>query len=85
MMTEEQALTKWCPHFRHPVYPMDDRPSGGNSMHAGETAPVCIGSVCMMWRWDSMPIDLSADVPVWGGYCGLAGRPDDRRGNGGKP
>jgi hypothetical protein len=80
MLTEDEAKTKWCPMSRHPIYPMDDRPSGGNSMQTGEFMPTCIGSACMMWRWQHMGGDHNqigepiSPVPAHG-YCGLAGKP----------
>jgi hypothetical protein len=71
-MTEEEAKTKWCPMFRCAG-------DGGNADADGGRRTKCIGTRCMMWRWQ---YDTVADGPdgvdyklvrTTQGYCGLAG------------
>ena len=57
-MTEEQAKTKWCPMVRTPALVV------GDDIHRHGT---CIGSDCMMWRWDT-------EADPRHGLCGLADR-----------
>lgn len=86
-MTEEEALTKWCPIIMSPssidrgmtTMPMRSRAHGAN----------CIGSACMMWREiisdDLYRLEVIQEEPrmvkvvggptVIAGYCGLAGKP----------
>lgn len=51
-MTEEEALTKWCPFARVGNasgcnrYPME------NDLYKGEAFAKCVGSVCMAWQSD---------------------------------
>ncbi len=53
LMTEQEARTKWCPHYRQ--YQGEDgtgdnRPNGGFN-------PRCIASDCMAWRFaDDKPV-----------------------------
>jgi hypothetical protein len=61
-MTEEEAKTKWCPMLRKGPL--------GTARNAPEDVPnTCIGSVCMMWRFEP------GTREEWHGYCGLAGTP----------
>ncbi len=74
-MTEDEAKMKWCPMTRSISVDIEDKDSG-NRVH-GAADPFehsrCIGSACMMWRWD---IDLCRKGPeIDHGYCGLAGKP----------
>jgi hypothetical protein len=62
VVTEEEALTRWCPHAR-------DADLVGNRFE--ENGAACIGSQCMSWRW----VKGSEKASVGRGYCGLAGRP----------
>ena len=68
MMTESEALTKWCPHVRHQVF--NDPGASGVNIEAK-----CIASACMMW-------EFAKTIPVYGmdgsqvgerreGDCGL--------------
>lgn len=36
--------------------------------------PVCVASICMMWRWAGGDEDKRQGLRL--GYCGLAGRPE---------
>lgn len=85
-MTEEEAKTKWCPMFS-----MAYETAGYNMGDGPETLtrrPVranCIGSACMMFRWDEVrnpnwhPHMATTEEPFirseTEGYCGLAGKP----------
>lgn len=67
-LTEEQAVEKWCPQARLGEV-------GASYNRTGPAANLqCIGSACMMWRWQVRTLDTK---PAWGdiGYCGLAGNP----------
>ncbi len=65
-MTEDEARKKWCPMACTP------RHLEANAAADGMTEfNACIGSDCMMWRWE---LRLSVDAPT-DGYCGLAGGP----------
>jgi hypothetical protein len=65
-ITEADAKTKWCPQT-------DTHPSHDSSK--------CIGSACMMWRWQSsLTVNNPSRIAGAGqsikresGYCGLAG------------
>lgn len=71
-MTEAEAKTKWCPMVR----------AGKSENYSSERMHQvllretnCIGSACMMWRWEyadggKHPCDKSTTD----GYCGLAGK-----------
>ena len=77
-MTEDEAKTKWCPHRR-----IGEEVSGGiDAVYhyaATNNGARCIGSGCMMWRWEygynpNLPID-HAPIKTDHGHCGLAGKP----------
>ena len=85
-LTDQEASTKWCPQVRCAVrhYSSDTTPATGNAEY-NERNPqkyaFCIGSSCMMWRWDSRS-KHSGGYPgfvlpkeEWTGYCGLGGKP----------
>lgn len=73
-MTEEEAKQKWCPHTQV---------AHGNMAEFGRAN--CIGSACMMWRWDAITPEEKRQLRVYGddtgpllvipGYCGLGGKP----------
>lgn len=79
-MTELEAKEKWCPMV-----------FGRNSLQFNRDACFdeggthCIGSACMMWRWDRGPVTVTpaADPEMvnieydrpGNGYCGLASKP----------
>ena len=67
-MTEEEARAKWCPIVRQ-------TPSQLETM-TGTAWTNCIGSACMMWRWDGKYRATKAGPMRVGdgkhGYCGLA-------------
>ncbi len=81
MQTEEQAKTKWCPM----VTPgPQDTATEKHYMHPSQC---CVGSACMMWRWEmsqpgmSTPIGVAFKPEKTGrGYCGLAGQERDTDG-----
>lgn len=58
-MTESEAAKKWCPILVIAQPKLDH---------------VCMGSACMMWRWDVVPEQPGGDKN-WDGHCGLAGKP----------
>lgn len=71
-MTEVQAAVRWCPLTREvtPVGKGAKDAAIGNryidkngSEYANPAGCLCIGSVCMFWRWDD----------ATHGHCGLAG------------
>lgn len=77
-MTEDEAKKKVCVV----------RLIGTQAMMAGQLDPkradaiavaindagMCIGSACMMWRWEPIYGQDSGDS-IGSGYCGLAGKP----------
>lgn len=78
-MREEEAKEKWCPMAR-----IDTRQEGSNYNRWSDGAiPIeglCIGSDCMMWRWDEA-LDMGNGGDILGGtnydtegHCGLAGK-----------
>ena len=76
-MTEEEARTKWCPMVRLAWQVNPDRPHDAitaNRWGSGQPIDVatCIGSACMMWRWEHKQHERWEDSE---GYCGLADKP----------
>ena len=88
-MTESEAKTKWCPMVRATYF---DQAVGtwtgaANAQSTGKTGDVqyggkCIGSACMMWRWNNEWIEAVRTRPDWfkrgektDGFCGIAGEP----------
>jgi hypothetical protein len=68
MYTEEEAKGKRCQQLYDP--------------RTGQRFQVCVGSVCMAWRWDGTDtLAEQAKRMGWAegtmrkGYCGLAGKP----------
>jgi len=78
-MTEAEAKRKWCPMGKGPVPDVE---------RYAITSHFCIGSACMMWRWQKKsavkfnyntgqffnPAPLNDDGNLRG-FCGLAGKP----------
>lgn len=85
-MTEEEAKTKWCPMSRLAWLNEDMGKTAITANRWGHGEPLggstCIGSACMMWRWDypkgekhfDAEGSLRKDVDFRLGYCGLAGK-----------
>jgi hypothetical protein len=72
-MTEEEAKQKWCPMVRYYDRNSEMAYNAWYDTSGGEGRCKCIGSACMMWRWD---VDKCRKGPeVDHGYCGLAGKP----------
>lgn len=82
IVTEQEAKTKRCQESfgdtivtsgGHTITSTMGMPySGGGSSHAVQTSPaMCLGSVCMAWRWGD---DLGLPSSKYG-YCGKAGKP----------
>jgi len=86
-MTEEEAKSKWCPMVRVSIGEGMIVVNGPHKIIkddmgiARKVNTECLGSACMMFRWDVTPsqaaqrnalgnADAFAD-----GYCGLAGKP----------
>lgn len=70
MMTEEDALRKWCPYA---MSASDDYEYSANRFTDGnpDTGARCIASKCMAWRWNEATATSRRGL----GYCGLAGKP----------
>ncbi len=64
--TEEEAAERWCPYMK-----LSDRSRG--------FCAACLGSGCMMWRWDNDETGCCKQngegLENYRGYCGLAGKP----------
>jgi hypothetical protein len=87
MLTEEEALTKWCPFARFKFAGTSDNPSanreGGPSMNPWlKEGTRCLASGCMAWRHQmaeftpagSDPFsNMKPKKPTGRGWCGLAG------------
>ncbi len=83
-MTEEEAKTKWCPMSELPVNVLAAEASGNVSVDFAARAK-CIGSACMMWRWDgelqyadtsgTSTKTLVSNFSKIQGHCGLGGKP----------
>ncbi len=83
MTTEAEAKTKWCPMVRAVIQigeVSDHAVALGTTnldvnmtgRHGGnQTGAYCIGSDCMMWRWDGWPEGAKPEEQE--GHCGLAG------------
>lgn len=77
-MTEQEALTKWCPQRGRIKSPAERALSPGMC---------CIGSACMAWRWEltehgkrelsfgRLDTTKKHDGAMLAGFCGLAGQP----------
>lgn len=87
-MTEKEASEKWCPMVRFIMTPQDNtwqNQAMTNRMEfvkQGLNETRCIGSDCMMWRWDVVGFRYGTGseqerVGVKSnehGYCGLGGK-----------
>lgn len=71
-MTEDEAKTKWCPLVRV----LDSRgPWNRHPDKKVSSDATCLGSACMMWRWEGWPAgrtfsDDRPPIPKTGD-CGL--------------
>lgn len=80
-MTEEDALTKWCPFARvHSNGTVANRDNPEDALITEiDGVSRCLGSACMAWRWSEVMLTQGQHVPMPQGspegYCGLAGRP----------
>lgn len=77
MLTEAQARTHWCPFVR--VVHTDAEVGqivAANSWGDGQRsqACMCVGSMCMAWRWFEPSREAPEAAHAWG-WCGLAGPP----------
>lgn len=84
-MTEEEAKQCWCPFAK--MWSMADNgtASGGWNRHPSEpptedgkySGSNCIGSKCMVWRWeyDDYRATGGGLEQTDSGYCGLAAKP----------
>jgi hypothetical protein len=77
LLTEEEAMEKWCPFAMAPGS-HEDRTTAptvtvSNRVEFGHPYKLCrcLASECMAWRW----------YPSWDyGYCGLVGNPEGPEG-----
>lgn len=85
-VTETESYNRWCPHIRCAIkHDRDDAAPATGNCDYGDRIPLgyasCIGSSCMMWRWDQRSKHdggfpgSEAPTAAWKGYCGLAGKP----------
>jgi hypothetical protein len=77
IVSEGEAMDKWCPHVRASST-CDDGNASNSSIDGTGRSPsysLCIASECMAWRWDHDKND-QIETPVrMFGYCGLGGKP----------
>jgi len=83
-MTEDQAKQKWCPMVRFNDRNSETAYNAWYDTSGGEGRCKCIGSACMMWRWDAITPEEKRQLREYGdstgpllaipGYCGLAGK-----------
>lgn len=63
MIAEKDAKTKWCPMARYLAEGLVSGKlvsiSAVNRGRAGERVGECLGSGCMMWRWDEREFALT--------------------------
>lgn len=84
MVTEEEAMAKWCPHARVSAYiPGADHSIALNRAHPDGEMNIeracCIASACMAWRRGKPIVSMQSGryEPVeQKGYCGLSGKPE---------
>jgi hypothetical protein len=84
MLTQEEAMEKWCPFVRLVLTNNDImRPGTPTYNRTGEAegpgfklpkGAACIGSTCMAWRGYDFHKEFGGTTQK--GYCGLAGRPE---------
>lgn len=83
VLTEAEAAQRWCPLVR--VMRKGDM-AAEVALAAVNTDPYtthdsregrelcCVGSRCMMWRWDDPPLTMNGSTNSRRrGYCGIAG------------
>ena len=87
LMTEDEAKKKWCPMVRGATFGVAfvnnrfEMRFNPEDSRGGAEYVTCIGSACMMWRWDWSPGDVrdfkknhpGEECPELDGRCGLAG------------
>lgn len=66
-VTEAKAKEKWCPHFR---YSDKGHGAGAVGVNTYRDSANCIGSACMMWRWETVNDEYLGNKRL--GHCGLA-------------
>lgn len=73
-MTEDEALTKWCPFARVLTHGVSaNRDVCLPATESVNGAALCIGSACMAWR--TRDVYQGEALFVSHGHCGLAGEP----------
>lgn len=78
-VTETESCNRWCPYIRCAIkHDRDDAAPATGNCDYGDRIPLgyasCIGTSCMMWRWDyEHGRRFPSSEPK--GYCGLAGKP----------
>jgi hypothetical protein len=80
--TENEAAHIWCPMMRLPQLVTNG--PGGQIMGVAATNVdqngqdrlfKCVGSNCMMWRWQDTQASTAKGPAERRGYCGIAGAP----------
>ena len=86
LVTEQEAMHRWCPHARQLSETSRGNYQTGFNRHDGNDIPSCIAASCMAWRFaepkklrdiDLVTSDVVENAPRLG-YCGLSGSPKYR-------
>ena len=84
MHTEKEAEQLWCPQIRVAIRFAENNVVACNAEYSErnpQSHAFCIGSNCMMWRWqgkykpDGPHALIELPKEQWTGYCGMGGKP----------